>query len=47
MFNIYKFLPMTVFEPRTSGIGSNCSTNLATTTALKYLFGGRVTFDVV
>ena len=25
---------MTVFKPRTSGIGSNCSTNWATTTAL-------------
>ena len=24
---------MTGFEPRTSGIGSDCSTNLATTTA--------------
>ena len=23
----YKFLPMTGFEPRTSGIGSDCSTN--------------------
>ena len=33
MFNINKFLPMTGFEPRTSGIGSDCSTNLATTTA--------------
>ena len=33
MFNINKFLPMTGFEPRTSGIGSNCSTNWATTTA--------------
>ena len=27
MFNINKFLPMTGFEPRTSDIGSNCSTN--------------------
>ena len=34
MFNIYKILPMTGFEPRTSGIGSNRSTNWATTTAL-------------
>ena len=33
MFNINKFLPMTGFEPRTSGIGSNHSTNWATTTA--------------
>ena len=31
MFN--KFLPMTGFEPRTSGIGSDHSTNWATTTA--------------
>ena len=31
----YKFLPMTGFEPRTSGIGSNRSTNWATTTAHK------------
>ena len=29
----YKFLPMTGFEPQTSGIGSNHSTNWATTTA--------------
>ena len=29
----YKFLPMTGFEPRTSGIGSDRSTNWATTTA--------------
>ena len=29
------FLPMTGFEPRTSGIGSDCSTNWATTTAPK------------
>ena len=28
-----KFLPMTGFEPRTSDIGSNRSTNWATTTA--------------
>jgi len=33
MFNINKFLPMTGFEPRTSGIGSDRSTNWATTTA--------------
>ena len=31
MFNINKFLPMTWFEPRTSGIGSDHSTNWATT----------------
>ena len=31
MFNI--FLPMTGFESQTSGIGSNCCTNWATTTA--------------
>ena len=31
MFN--KFLPMTGFEPRTYGIGSDRSTNWATTTA--------------
>ena len=30
----YKFLPMTWFEPQTSGIGSNRSTNWATTAAL-------------
>ena len=30
MFNINKFLPMTGFELRTSGIGSNRSTNWAT-----------------
>ena len=30
MFNINKFLPMTGFEPRTSGIGSDRSTNWAT-----------------
>ena len=29
----YKFLPMTGFEPRTSGIGSDRSTNWATTTS--------------
>ena len=29
----YKFLPMTGFKPWTSGIGSDCSTNWATTTA--------------
>ena len=34
MFNINKFLPMTGFEPRTSGFRSNRSTNWATTTAL-------------
>ena len=30
MFNMNKFWPMTGFEPRTSGIGSNRSTNWAT-----------------
>ena len=34
MFYINKFLPMTGFKLRTSGIGSNRSTNWATTTAL-------------
>ena len=29
----YNFLPMTGFEPRTSGVGSNRSTNWVTTTA--------------
>ena len=29
---------MTGFEPRTSGIVSNCSTNWATTTAQEYIF---------
>ena len=33
----YKISPMTGFEPRTSGIGSNCSANWATTTALRCL----------
>ena len=33
MFNINKFLPMTGFKPQTSGNGSDCSTNWATTTA--------------
>ena len=33
MFNIDKNLPMTGFELQTSGIGSNRSTNGATTTA--------------
>ena len=32
-FFIDKILPMTGFEPPTSGIGSNCSTDCATTTA--------------
>ena len=36
MFYINKFLPMTGFEPRTSGIGSDRSTNWATTTALEF-----------
>ena len=30
---LYKFLLMTAFEPQTSGIRSNCSTNWAKTTA--------------
>ena len=38
MFYINKFLPMTGFEPRTSGIGSNRSTNWTTTTALIKVF---------
>ena len=33
-FNLNKVLPMTGFELRTSGIGSNRSTNWATTTAI-------------
>ena len=33
MLNTNKFLPMTGFELRTSGIGSNCCTNWATITA--------------
>ena len=33
MFSVNKFLPMTGFEPRTSGIGSDRSTNWATTTS--------------
>ena len=37
--SIYKyFLPMTGFEPQTSGNRSNCSTNWATTIACTYLF---------
>ena len=38
MFDINKFLPMTGFKPRTSGIGSNHSTNWATTTSLNTHF---------
>ena len=30
IFNVNKFLPMTGFEPRTSGVGSDRSTNWAT-----------------
>ena len=37
MFDINNFLLMTGFEPQTSGIGSDCSTNWATTTSLTYL----------
>ena len=33
MFKINKFVPMSGFKWRTSGMGSNCSTNWATTTA--------------
>ena len=33
----YKSLPMTGFEPRTSGVGSDCSTNWATTIVLHLL----------
>ena len=35
MLDLNNFLPMTGFEPRTSGIGSDCFTNWATTTAPK------------
>ena len=38
----YKSLPMTEFEPLTSGIGSNRCTNWATTTALKQRLSMRV-----
>ena len=38
MFNINKKFPMTGFEPLTSGIRSDRSTNWATTTALKKMF---------
>ena len=31
-------MPISGFEPRTSGIGSDCSTNWATTTAPRYLY---------
>ena len=37
----YKFLPMTGFEPRTSGIGSDRSTNWATTTAKNYSYSPK------
>ena len=43
MFNINKFMPMSGFEPQTSGIGSDRSTNWATTTAHFDLFS---TFDI-
>ena len=36
--NIYKFLLMTGFEPRTSGNRSDCPSNWATTTAFFFLF---------
>ena len=42
----YKFLPMTGFELRTSGIGSNHSTNWATTTA-QYVYLIKNTTDIV
>ena len=38
MFNINKVLPMTGFEPGTSGIGSDRSTNWAKTTAQKHFY---------
>ena len=41
MFNINKFLPMTGFEPRTCGIGSDRSTNWAITTAYCAILLGR------
>ena len=34
----YKSLPMTGFEPRISGVGGDCSTKWATTTALTQFF---------
>ena len=39
---IFKFLPMTAFEPLTSGIGSDRSTNWAKTTASILLLGQGV-----
>ena len=47
---IYKFLPMTGFEPRISGIGSDHSTNWATTTSqlfVKYLFNTNVKIKIL
>ena len=38
----YKFLPMTGFEPWTSGVGSNRSTNWATTIALESPFNRKL-----
>ena len=38
MFDINKFLPMTGFEPRASGIRSDRSTNWATTTSINFIF---------
>ena len=38
MFNINTFLPMTGFEPRTSGIRGNRSTNWATPLPLRHTF---------
>ena len=48
MFNINKFLPMTGFKPRTSGIGINHSTNWDTTTTLYIHFftAGKCTIKV-
>ena len=41
----YKILPMTGFEPPTSGIGSNCSTDCATTT--DHNVWGRIAVSMV
>ena len=46
MFNLKNFLPMTGFEPRTSGLRSNRSTNWATQ-ALSFLFLSLNHFDVI
>ena len=39
---LYNFLPMTGFEPWTSGIGSDRSSNWATTTAQTFIFYNRI-----